>query len=155
MNRNIRTTAVYILNNFKCVHNKSYFEFSISIRKDFCAADLIIKNMKLIKNFQTNTYFDDDFIENFSVLVNRIDIIKIDISISSTRAIVFKFLISKIVSVISRKASQVENINQLNKSNVVLSVVNSISSQVRFFNFNKKIFAFFINQDNQFTEHEF
>ena len=51
MNQNIRTTAVYILNDFKRVHNKIYFDFSASTRKNFRAANLIIKDIKLIKNF--------------------------------------------------------------------------------------------------------
>ena len=51
MNRNIRATAVYILNDFKRVYSKIYFDFFISTRKDFRAADLMIRNMKLIKNF--------------------------------------------------------------------------------------------------------
>ena len=84
--------------------------------------------MRLIKNFQVNVSFDDDFVENFSVIISKVDIIKIDTSISSIRTVVFKSLISKIVSVILRKMSQVEKINQLNKSNVVSFAVNSISS---------------------------
>ena len=127
VNRDIRTTVVYILNNFKRAHSKIYFDLSASIQKNFRAADLMIKNMNLIKNFQINAFFDDDFVKNFSVTANRIDIIEIDISTSSTRAVVFKFSISKIVFVISRKTSQVERINQLNKSSVVSSAVNSIS----------------------------
>ena len=111
MNRNIRAIAVYILNNFKRVHNKTYFDLSASIRKDFRTVNLMIKDMRLIKNFQTNVSFDNNFIKSFSVIVNRIDIIKIDILISVTRAVVFKFLISKIVFVISRKALQIEKIN--------------------------------------------
>ena len=51
MNRSIRATAVYILNDFKRVHNKIYFEFSASTRKDFCASNLMIKDMRLIKKF--------------------------------------------------------------------------------------------------------
>ena len=51
MNRDIRTTVVYILNDFKRAHNKIYFDFFASIRKDLRAADLMIKDMKLIKNF--------------------------------------------------------------------------------------------------------
>ena len=57
MNRDIRTTAVYILNDFKHVHSKIYFDFFASTRKDLRTADLMIKNMKLIKNFQTNIFF--------------------------------------------------------------------------------------------------
>ena len=51
MNRSIRATAAYILNDFKRVYNKTYFDFSASIRRNFRAADLIIRNTKLIKNF--------------------------------------------------------------------------------------------------------
>ena len=111
--------------------------------------------MKLIENSQANVFFDVDFVENFLVTASRADIIKINISISSTRAVVFKSLILKIVSVISCKTAQVERINQLNKSNVVSSAVNSILFQVRFFNFDKKIFVLFISQDSQFAKHEF
>ena len=111
MNRNIRATAVHILNNFKHAHSKIYFDFSASTQKNFRAIDLMIRNIKLIKNFQANVFFDDDFIKSFSVTASRVDIIKIDTSISSTRAVVFKFSILKIVSVISRKTSQVETID--------------------------------------------
>ena len=127
MNRNIRTTAVYILNDFKRVHSKTYSDFSAPTRKDLRAADLMIRDINLIKNFQTNVLSDDDFVESFSVTASRINIIKINTSTSSTRAVVFKFSILKIAFVTSRKTSQVEKIDQLNKSNVVSSAVNSIS----------------------------
>ena len=51
MNRDIRATAVYILNDFKRVHSKTYSDFSASTRENLRAADLMIKDMKLIKNF--------------------------------------------------------------------------------------------------------
>ena len=127
MNLNIRATVVYILNDFKRAHSKAYFDLSASTRENLRAVDLMIKNMKLIKNFQANVFSDDDFVKSFSVIVSKVDIIKIDTSTSSTRAVVSKFSISKIVSVISRKTSQVEKIDQLNKSNVVSSAVNSVS----------------------------
>ena len=111
--------------------------------------------MKLIKNFQTNVSSDDDFVENFSVTASRVDIIEIDTSTSSTRIIVFKSSISKIVSVIPRKTSQAEKIDQLNKSNVVSSAANSVSFQSQFFNLDKEILAPSINQDTRFTKHEF
>ena len=145
MNRDIRATAVYILNDFKRAHSKIYFNLSASIRKDLRAVDLMIKNIKLIENSQANAFFDDDFIENFSVTVSRVDIIKINTPTSSIKAVVFKFLMSKIAFVTSRKTSQVERIDQLNKSNVVSSAVNSVSSQIQFFNFDKEILVFFIN----------
>ena len=103
--------------------------------------------MKLIENFQTNVFFDDDFVESFSVTASRIDIIKADTSTSSTKAVVFKFSISKIASVTSRKASQIEKIDQSSKSNVVSSAANSVSFQIQFFNFDKEILAPFISQD--------
>ena len=111
MNRNIRATAAYILNDFKRVHNKTYFNLSALTRENLRAADLMIRDMKLIKNSQANAFSDDDFVENFSVIASRADIIKIDTSTSSTRAVVFKSSISKIVSVISCKASQIERID--------------------------------------------
>ena len=86
--------TVYILNDFKRVHSRTYSDFSASIQKNFHVADLMIKNMRLIKNFQTNVFFDDDFVKSFSVTASRIDIIKTDTSTSLTRAIVFKFSIS-------------------------------------------------------------
>ena len=111
MNRSIRAIAVYILNDFRRVHSKIYFDFFASIRKDFRAADLMIRNMKLIKNFQANVFSDDDFVESSSVTASRADIIEINISTSSIKIIIFKFSILKIVSVISRKTLQVERIN--------------------------------------------
>ena len=111
MNRNIRATAVYIINDFKRVYNKIYFNLFVSIRKNFRAADLMIKSIKLIKNFQANIFFNDDFVKNFSITVNKIDIIEINTSTFSTRIIVFKFSILKIVFVTSRKTLQIEKIN--------------------------------------------
>ena len=111
MNRSIRATAVYILNGFKRAHSKTYFDLSTSTRKDFRAADLMIRNMRLIENFQINVFFNDNFVKSFSITANRVDIIEINTSTPSARIIVFKFSISKIVSVTSRKTSQVEKIN--------------------------------------------
>ena len=111
MNRNIRATAVYILNNFKRVYNKTYSDLSASTRKNFRAADLMIKDIKLIENFQANVFFNDDFVKNFSITANRIDITEINTSILTIKAVVFKFSISKIAFVISRKTLQVEKIN--------------------------------------------
>ena len=105
MNRDIRTTVAYILNDFKRVHNKTYSDFSASTREDFRAADLMIRNMKLIKNFQVNAFFDDDFVKSSSVIASRVDMIEIDTSTSSTKAVVFKSSILKIAFVISRKTS--------------------------------------------------
>ena len=127
INRSIRATAVYILNNFKRAHSKTYFNLSASIRKNLRAADLIIKDMKLIKNFQINVSFNDDFVKNFSVTASKVDITEIRTSTSSTRAVVFKFLILKIVFITSRKTSQVERIDQSNKLNVVSFAVSSVS----------------------------
>ena len=56
VNRNIRATVVYILNDFKRAHNKIYFDLSVSIRKNIRAVDLIIKDIRLIKNFQINVF---------------------------------------------------------------------------------------------------
>ena len=49
MNRNIRTTAIYILNDFKRIHSKIYFDFSASTQKNLRVINLIIRNMKLKK----------------------------------------------------------------------------------------------------------
>ena len=111
MNRNIRATVVYILNNFKRVQNKTYSDLSALVQKDFRAADLMIKDMRLIENFQANAFFDNDFVESFSVIISRIDTTEANISILSIKTIVFKFLILKIASVTSCKTSQVEKIN--------------------------------------------
>ena len=50
MSRGIRAIAVYILNDFKRAHSKTYFDFSASIQEDLRAADLMIKDIRLIKN---------------------------------------------------------------------------------------------------------
>ena len=111
MNRSIQAIIIYILNDFKHVYNKTYFDLSVSIGKDLRAADLMIKNMKLIKNFQANAFFNNDFVKSFSITVNKINIIKIDTSTSLTRAVVFKSSILNIVFIISCKALQVEKID--------------------------------------------
>ena len=82
-------------------------------------------------------------------------LLKFNISTSLTRTVIFKFSILKIVFVISRKTSQIEKIDQLNKLNVVSYIINLISSQVQFFNLDKKIFASSISQDSWFIKHEF
>ena len=128
MNRSIRAIAVYILNDFKRTHSKIYSDLFASIREDLRAADLMIRDMRLIKNSQANAFSDDDFVKSFSITASRVDIIEADTPTFSTKAIVFKFSISKIVFVIPRKTSQIERINQLNKSSVVSSVVSSVSS---------------------------
>ena len=155
MNRDIRATAVYILNDFKRAHSKIYSDLFASIRENLRAADLMIKDMKLIENFQANAFSDDDFVESSSITASRVDIIETDISISSARAVIFKSSISKIASVTSRKTSQVERIDQLNESSVVSSAVSSVSFQIQFFNLDKEILVSFINQDIRFTKHEF
>ena len=155
MNRNIRATVAYILNDFKRAHSKIYSDLFASTRENLRAADLMIRNMKLIKNSQANVSFDDDFVESSSVTASRVDTTEVDTSTPSTRAVVSKSSISKVASVISRKASQVERIDQLNESNVVSSVVNSVLLQVRFSNLDKEVLTFSISQDIQLTEHEF
>ena len=50
MNRGIRATAVYILDDFKRVYNKIYSDFFALTRKNLRAADLMIRDMKLIKD---------------------------------------------------------------------------------------------------------
>ena len=51
MNRNVRATVVYILNNFKRAYSKAYFNLFASTRKNFRAVDLMIKDIRLIKDF--------------------------------------------------------------------------------------------------------
>ena len=51
MNRDIRAIAVYILNDFKRAYSKTCSDLFASIRKNFRAVNLMIKNMRLIKNF--------------------------------------------------------------------------------------------------------
>ena len=51
INRNIRAVAVYILNDFKRVYSKIYFDLFASIQENLRAIDLMIKNIRLIKNF--------------------------------------------------------------------------------------------------------
>ena len=111
MNWDIRTIIVYILNDFKRVHNKTYSDLFMSIWDNFHVVHLMISNMQLIKNFQINVSFDNDFVKNSSVTASRIDIIKIDILTFSIKAIAFKFSTLKIVFVILRKTSQSEKIN--------------------------------------------
>ena len=76
INQSIRATAAYILNDFKRAHNKTYFDFFALTRKNLRAADLMIKDMRLIENSQANAFFDDDFVESSSVTASRADIIQ-------------------------------------------------------------------------------
>ena len=83
----------------------------MSIRENLRAVDLIIKDIKLIKKFQANVSFNNNFVKNFSVTASKIDITETDTSTSSIKTVVFKFLILKIVFVISRKTLQIEEID--------------------------------------------
>ena len=127
INRDIRAIIVYILNDFKRAHSKTYADFFASTQANLRAADLMIRNIRLMENSQANVFFDEDFVEDSSVTASRVDIIEIDISTSSTRAVVFGFSISKIVSITSRKTSRSEKINQFSKSSIFSSAVSSIS----------------------------
>ena len=82
----------YIMNDYKRAFNDVLINFFILILNDFQAIDLMINDLKLIKNFQTNVSFDDDFIKSLSIIVNKVIIIKTNISTFS-RIIVFKIFI--------------------------------------------------------------
>ena len=51
MNRDIRATVVYILNDFKHAHSKTYFNSSALISENLRAMNLMIKDIRLIENF--------------------------------------------------------------------------------------------------------
>ena len=115
-NRDIRTITVYILNNFKRAYNKTYVDFFASTRKNLCAADFTINDIKLMKNSRVNASFEENFIKNSSIIINKVDIIKTNILISSTRTIFFKFSISKTGSATLNKLSQLYKIKWIVKS---------------------------------------
>ena len=51
INQDIRATAVYILNDFKRAHNKIYSDLFASTQENLRVVDLMIRDMRLIKNF--------------------------------------------------------------------------------------------------------
>ena len=111
----------------------------------------MMNNLKLIKDFQTNFSFDDDFVKNSSIIVNRIIIVEINISTFS-KIIMFKFMIFMFVSVMSF---------QLNESKIDQSIALFIFSIVvvfthdrsMFFNLKKSKFTNFIKKKVElFTE---
>ena len=89
--------AKYIINDYKRVFNNVLINFLILTLNNFRATDLMMSNLKLIKDFQTNASFDDNFIKNSSIIVNRIIIVKTNISTS----LKIKFSITISVFVIS------------------------------------------------------
>ena len=77
MNQDIRATAVYILNDFKRVHSKTYFDFSASTRENFRAADLMIRNIKLLKNSQAYVFLMIILIKPFQSLQAELILLKL------------------------------------------------------------------------------
>ena len=63
-------TTKYIINDYKRAFSDVLINLSISISNDFRAIDLMMNNLRLIKNFQTDVSFDDDFVKNLSIIVN-------------------------------------------------------------------------------------
>ena len=51
INRGTRALIVYILNDFKRAHSKTYISLFTSTQKDFRTPYLKIRDMRLIKNF--------------------------------------------------------------------------------------------------------
>ena len=100
-------TTKYIINYYKRAFSNVLIDFSTSILNDFRAINLMISNLRLIKNFQTDISFGDDFVKNSSIIINKIIIIEINIS-TFLRIIVFKMF----VSVIFFRSSK----NKINKS---------------------------------------
>ena len=92
INRNIRTTTKYIINDYKRAFSDVLNDLSTSISNDFRAINLMMNDLKLMKKFQTNVSFNDNFIKSLSVIVNKIIIIEINIS-TSLKIIMFKFTI--------------------------------------------------------------
>ena len=119
MNRNIWRIIVYILNDFKRAYNITYSNLSASTRDNLCTANLMINDMRLIKNLQTNAFFIDIFVKNFLITASKVDIRKTDISTSSIRAIVFKFSTLEIVSVTFRKSRNLKRL--INSISQILS----------------------------------
>ena len=131
MNRNIQTTAKYIINDYKRVFNDVFIDFLTLTLNNFRAIDLMINDLKLIKNFQTNISFDDDFVKNLSIIVNKIIIVETNISTFS-KIIVFKMLVFVISSRLNKS-----KINQLIVSFVFSIVVASTFNRSSFFNLKK------------------
>ena len=104
--------------------------------------------MKSIKNFQINTFLDDDFGESSSVIINKIDITKTDLLISLMKVVVLKSSILKVVFIILCKTLQFEKVDQFNNSSMFSSIINSILYKIQFLNFDQKILVVFINQNS-------
>ena len=92
MNRNIQTTTKYIINDYKRAFNNVLINFSASTLNDFRATDLMMNDLKLIEDFQADVSFDDDFMKNSSIIVNKIIIVETNIS-TSLKIIVFKMFV--------------------------------------------------------------
>ena len=95
MNRNIRTITKYIINDYKRVFSDVLTDLSTLISNDFRAINLMMNDLKLIKNSQADAFFSDDFVKSLSIIANKIIIVETNISISS-RTIVFKMFVSVI-----------------------------------------------------------
>ena len=124
-------TAKYIINDYKRAFNDVLINFLTSILNDFHATDLTINDLRLIKNFQTNVFFDNDFVKSSSIIVNKIIIVETNILIS-LKIIVFKMLVFIIFSRSSRN-----KIDKLIASFVFLIVVAFTFDCPSFFNLKK------------------
>ena len=85
----------YIIDDYKRVFSDVLIDLSTSILNDFRTINLMMNDLRLIKNFQTNVFFDDDFIKSSSIIVNRVITVEINTSIFS-KIIVFKMFVSVI-----------------------------------------------------------
>ena len=125
----------YIINDYKRVFNDVLIDFFASISNDFRVVDLIINDLKLIKSFQANVFFDDDFVKNSSNTINRITIVEMNIS-TFFKKTMFKSSIAMFAFVIFFQLNK-NKIDQFIASFVFLIIVAFTSDRPSFLNLKK------------------
>ena len=125
----------YIINDYKRAFNDVLIDFFTLILNDFCVADLMMNNLKSIKDFQADVSFDNNFVKNSLNIINRITIVEMNTSTFFKKAM-FKSSIAMFVSVISFRFNK-NKIDQFIASFVFLIIVAFTSDRLSFFNLRK------------------
>ena len=95
----------------------------------------MINDLKLIKDFQADASFNDDFVKNSSNIINRITIVEMNIS-TFFKKTMFKSSIAIFAFVTSSRLSR-SKINQFIASFIFLTFVVFTSDRPSFFNLRK------------------
>ena len=135
INQNIRTTTKYIINDYKRAFSDVLIDFFTLTSNDFRVINLIMNDLKLIKDSQANASFDDDFVKSSSDIINKITIVEMNTSMFFKKAM-FKSSIAMFVFVTSFRLSK-SKIDQFIASFIFLIIVAFTSDRSSFLNLRK------------------